>query len=350
MLLQNDGKDSCQTVDMKKDDNAAYRHVLSLKEKHPDALILMRGGDFYEAYGEDALKAARTLGIVNLQREIAKGEKYDYVAFPHHALDTYLPKLVRAGYRIAICDQLSDIKQDKQQAKAIYDQTDRLAKALQKTDEHVQVNPLVTTEYNPKEDRLHLNNSRNAMVGKEKEKAIERSSGIYRAAIAYTGAKCRLNRKVPESIHPADAQKYERLVQELATGIVMARQGLPASLSRDSMEMIPYWQEQLKTNPRLTEHLERDVNNAMQTLHLIVQGKAVDYAAIRGEAPTAEVSKAHTGAVQPKDGVPTIAAEEITRSSDAKVVPMIRDVHNKVAQDIKKATRKEEPPRKTHRR
>ena len=350
MLLQNDGKDSCQTVDMKKDDNAAYRHVLSLKEKHPDALILMRGGDFYEAYGEDALKAARTLGIVNLQRETAKGEKYDYAAFPHHALDTYLPKLVRAGYRIAICDQLSDTKQDKQQAKAIYDQTDRLAKALQKTDEHVQVNPLVTTEYNPKEDRLHLNNSRNAMVGKEKEKAIERSSGIYRAAIAYTGAECRLNRKVPESIHPADAQKYERLVQELATGIVMARQGLPASLSRDSMEMIPYWQEQLKTNPRLPEHLERDVNNAMQTLHLIVQGKAVDYAAIRGEAPTAEVSKAHTGAVQPKEGVPTIAAEEITRSSDAKVVPMIRDVHNKVAQDIKKAIRKEETPRKTHRR
>ena len=130
----------------------------------------------------------------------------------------------------------------------------------------------------------------------------------------------------------------------------MARQGLPVSLSRDSMEMIPYWQEQLKTNPRLPEHLERDVNNAMQTLHLIVQGKAVDYAAIRGEAPTAEVSKAHTGAVQPKDGVPTIAAEEITRSSDAKVVPMIRDVHNKVAQDIKKTTRKEETPRKTHRR
>ncbi|MBO5568467.1 MAG: hypothetical protein J6A79_05995, partial [Clostridia bacterium] len=58
---------------------------------------------------------------------------------------------------------------------------------------------------------------------------------------------------------PADTGKYEHLVQELATGVVMARQGLPASLSRDSMEIIPYWQEQLKTNLKLSEYLERDV-------------------------------------------------------------------------------------------
>ena len=242
------------------------------------------------------------------------------------------------------------IKHSIEQSKEIGDRADKLVKALQKIDERVKVNTLLNTGYDAKSGCLYFNSSRKAMVGKEKDKAVERSSDIYRAAIAFTGAECRLNRKAPEGLLLADAQKYERLVQELATGIVMARQGLPASLSRDSMEMIPFWQEQLKTNPRLPEHLERDVNNAMQTLHLIVQGKAVDYAAIRGEAPTAEVSKAHTGAVQPKDGVPTIAAEEITRSSDAKVVPMIRDVHNKVAQDIKKATRKEETPRKTHRR
>ena len=188
------------------------------------------------------------------------------------------------------------------------------------------------------------------MVGKEKDKAVERTSDIYRAAIAFTGAECRLNRKTPEGLQPADAQKYERLVQELATGIVMTRQGLSASLSHDSMEMIPYWQEQLKTNSRLPEHLERDVNNAMQTLHLIVQGKAVDYAAIRGESPTAEVSNAHTDKAQPKENVPSIAAEEITRSSDIKVVSMTRDDRGKVAQEIKMTARKEESPRKTYHR
>jgi len=310
----------------------------------------MRGGDFYQAFGEDALKAARTLGIVNFQRENAKGEKYDCAEFPHHALDTYLPKLVRAGYRIAICDQLEDTKEDKQQAKVIYDRADKLVKALQKIDERVQVNTLLNTGYNAKSGCLYINSSRKAMVGKEKDKAVERTSDIYRAAIAFTGAECRLNRKTPEGLLPADEQKYERLVQELATGIVMARQGLSASLSRDSMEMIPYWQEQLKTNPQLPKYLECDVNNAMQTLHLIVQGKAVDYAAIRGESPTAEASKAHTDVAQPKENVPSIAAEEITRSSDIKVVSMPRDDRGKVAQEIRMNARKEESPRKTYHR
>ena len=350
MLLQNDEKDGCQTVEMKKEDCAAYRQVQSLKEKHPDALILVRGGDFYEAFGEDALKAARTLGITNSRRETAKGEKYDYAAFPHHALDVYLPKLVRAGYRIAICDQLSDTKEDKQQAKVIYNQTDKLVKALQKMDEQVMVNPLVSTGYDVKSDCLCFNNSRNAMTGKEKDKAIERSSDIYRAAIAYTGAESRLNRNAPESLLPADAEKYERLVQELATGIVMARQGLPASLSRDSMEIIPYWQEQLKSNPRLTESLERDVNNAMQTLHFIVQGKEVDYAAIRSESLTSEVSKAHTDVVQTKENIPTIAAEEITRTLGIGVVSVKRDNRGKVAQEVRMTAGKEEIPRKTYHR
>ena len=350
MLLQNDEKDGCQTVEMKKDDCAAYMQVQSLKEKHPDALILVRGGDFYEAFGEDALKAARTLGITNSRRETAKGEKYDYAAFPHHALDVYLPKLVRAGYRIAICDQLSDTKEDKEQAKAIYDRADKLVKALQKIDESVKVNTLLSTGYGSKSGCLYINSSRNAMVGKEKDKAVERSCDIYRAAVAFTGAECRLNRKTPEELLPADAQKYERLVQELATGIVMTRQGLPASLSRDSMEMIPYWQEQLKTNPRLTEYLERDVNNAMQTLHLIVLGKEVDYAAMRSESPTSEVSKAHTDIVQTKENIPTIAAEEITRTLDIGVVPVNRDNRGKVAQEVRMATGKEVTPRKTYHR
>ena len=350
MLLQNDEKDGCQTVEMKKENSVAYRQVQSLKEKHPDALILVRGGDFYEAFGEDALKAARTLGITNSRRETAKGEKYDYAVFPHHALDVYLPKLVRAGYRIAICDQLADTKEDKEQAKAIYDRADKLVKALQKIDESVKVNTLLSTGYGSKSGCLYINSSRNAMVGKEKDKAVERSCDIYRAAVAFTGAECRLNRKTPEELLPADAQKYERLVQELATGIVMTRQGLPASLSRDSMEMIPYWQEQLKTNPRLTEYLERDVNNAMQTLHLIVLGKEVDYAAMRSESPTSEVSKAHTDIVQTKENIPTIAAEEITRTLDIGVVPVNRDNRGKVAQEVRMATGKEVTPRKTYHR
>jgi DNA mismatch repair protein MutS len=87
------------------------RQFFSLKEKHPDALLLFRCGDFYETYCEDAVAASSILGITLTRRNNTKGQKGDEMAgFPHHALDTYLPKLIRAGRRVAICDQLEDPK------------------------------------------------------------------------------------------------------------------------------------------------------------------------------------------------------------------------------------------------
>ncbi|TNF74878.1 MAG: DNA mismatch repair protein MutS [Bacteroidetes bacterium] len=84
----------------------------SIKAKYPDALLLFRVGDFYETFGPDAEKAARILDIVLTQRNNG-GDKTALAGFPHHALNTYLPKLVKAGQRVAICDQLEDPKQTK---------------------------------------------------------------------------------------------------------------------------------------------------------------------------------------------------------------------------------------------
>ena len=81
----------------------------SIKSRYPDALLLFRVGDFYETFGEDAVKAARILGIILTQRNNG-GDRTELAGFPHHALNTYLPKLVRAGQRVAICDQLEDPK------------------------------------------------------------------------------------------------------------------------------------------------------------------------------------------------------------------------------------------------
>ena len=84
---------------------------MNLKAKHPDALLLFRCGDFYETYQEDAVTAAGVLGITLTHRNNkGKTQDVEMAGFPHHALDSYLPKLVRAGYRIAICDQLEDPK------------------------------------------------------------------------------------------------------------------------------------------------------------------------------------------------------------------------------------------------
>ena len=82
----------------------------SIKAKYPDALLLFRVGDFYETFGEDAIKASKILGIVQTKRANGAAAYVELAGFPHHSLDTYLPKLVRAGMRVAICDQLEDPK------------------------------------------------------------------------------------------------------------------------------------------------------------------------------------------------------------------------------------------------
>lgn len=82
----------------------------SIKAKYPDAILLFRVGDFYETFGEDAVKASKVLGIVLTKRANGSASHIELAGFPHHSLDSYLPKLVRAGYRVAICDQLEDPK------------------------------------------------------------------------------------------------------------------------------------------------------------------------------------------------------------------------------------------------
>ena len=106
---------------MAKKDNGLtpmMQQFFSFKEKYPDALLLFRCGDFYETYCDDAVTASKILGITLTKRNNGAGTKGDEMAgFPHHALDTYLPKLIRAGRRVAICDQLEDPKLTKKLVK-----------------------------------------------------------------------------------------------------------------------------------------------------------------------------------------------------------------------------------------
>lgn len=93
------------------------KQYFDIKAKHPDAVLLFRVGDFYEMYGDDAVVGAEILGIVQTKRANGVGQSVEMAGFPHHALDTYLPKLVRAGKRVAICDQLEDPKMTKKLVK-----------------------------------------------------------------------------------------------------------------------------------------------------------------------------------------------------------------------------------------
>ena len=288
MVLQADTKGECPKEEAK-NESAMYKQARELKEKHPDAMILMRNGDSYEMIDDDAERGARILGITLSTRASGKSI-VPYAEFPHRALDTYLPKLVRAGLRVAICDALEDNTQQRKQAEGIYKEADALVKVIQKQDDKVQVNPLLETEYDYESKGLCFSNTRKSAYGKEVATASERANDIYRAAIAYTGAEDRLNRVGQQGMSAADAQKYDRLVSELAAGVIMARQGLSAQLSKEGKELIPKWQQSLQENPALEARLEQDVNNAIQVLGKLMKGETIDYSAFRGAEETAAMS------------------------------------------------------------
>ncbi|MBR1539320.1 MAG: DNA mismatch repair protein MutS, partial [Bacteroidales bacterium] len=84
------------------------KQYFEIKAQYPEALLLYRVGDFYETYGEDALKASRVLGLVLTRKSAGSGNFIEMAGIPHHAIDNYMPRLVQAGFKVAVCDQLED--------------------------------------------------------------------------------------------------------------------------------------------------------------------------------------------------------------------------------------------------
>lgn len=257
-----------------------------LKGKHPDALLLFRIGDFYEMYNQDAKRGSEVLGITLTKMNGSKD--FHLAGFPHQALDTYLPKLIRAGERVAICDQLESKKTVSQSfdAKAILNKAYATAKEVAKQSgmQYERVMVLQDAKYDSKEDKIVVSGMKGE-VGNEKMAALYKANDIYRAVVAATGTENRLDRSGRNNLLPEDDAKHEQLVRELAAGVMMARQGLPAILSKENEKLIPYWDREIKENPKLLGIVERDVNNAVETIDNLVAKRKVDYEAIRGQLP-----------------------------------------------------------------
>lgn len=257
-----------------------------LKGKHPDALLLFRIGDFYEMYKQDAKRGSEVLGITLTKMNGSKD--FHLAGFPHQALDTYLPKLIRAGERVAICDQLESKKTVSQgfDAKAILNKAYATAKEVAKQSgmQYERVMVLQDAKYDSKEDNIVVSGMKGE-VGNEKMAALYKANDIYRAVVAATGTENRLDRSGRNNLLPEDDAKHEQLVRELAAGVMMARQGLPAILSKENEKLIPYWEREIKENPKLLGIVERDVNNAVETIDNLVAKRKVDYEAIRGQLP-----------------------------------------------------------------
>lgn len=259
-----------------------------IKAKHPDVIVIMRKDDSYEIYKSDAKKAAEATHLPVTKQEI-EGKKIDTVSFSHTMLDVHLPNIIRAGHRVAVCDQLEDPKLVKSvpEDKAVLDRAYSTAKAVAKQEgiKYERVMVIQDAKYDKTDDKIEVSGIIDKSVGSERLAALQKANDIYRAVVAATGTENRLDRSGRNSLLPEDDAKHEKLVQELAAGVLMARQGLPATLSKESQKLIPYWERELKENPKMVGVIERDVNNAVETIDNLIANRKVDYKAIRGQLP-----------------------------------------------------------------
>lgn len=259
-----------------------------IKAKHPDVIVIMRKDDSYEIYKSDAKKAAEATHLPVTKQEI-EGKKIDTVSFSHTMLDVHLPNIIRAGHRVAVCDQLEDPKLVKSvpEGKAVLDRAYSTAKAVAKQEgiKYERVMVIQDAKYDKTDDKIEVSGMIDKSVGSERLAALQKANDIYRAVVAATGTENRLDRSGRNSLLPDDDAKHEKLVQELAAGVLMARQGLHATLSKESQKLIPYWERELKENPKMVGVIERDVNNAVETIDNLIANRKVDYKAIRGQLP-----------------------------------------------------------------
>lgn len=318
-ILKNKGAQLSQN---EKEQKGKYSSIMKqwkeLKGKHPDALLLFRIGDFYEMYKQDAKRGSEVLGITLTKMNESKD--FHLAGFPHQALDTYLPKLIRAGERVAICDQLESKKTVSQSfdAKAILNKAYATAKEVAKQSgmQYERVMVLQDAKYDSKEDKIVVSGMKGE-VGNEKMAALYKANDIYRAVVAATGTENRLDRSGRNNLLPEDDAKHEQLVRELAAGVMMARQELPAILSKENEKLIPYWEREIKENPKLLGIVERDVNNAVETIDNLVAKRKVDYESIRGQLPGKTMEKPSKYSIsQDLAKLPNIETKEIVVVKD----------------------------------
>ena len=257
------------------------------QKKYPDMVVLNKAGDFYEIYGEKASNVAKILNL-EVEKKKMDGKKVDLVSFPSRYLDTYLPKIIRAGNRVGINDNLKEKKVSisVQDNTAILNKAYSTAKAVSDQSGMKYERKMVVQDakYEKEDDKIVVSGM-SEKTADENHATLYKANDIYRAVVAAVGSENRLDRSGRNSYLPEDDAKHEKLVQELAAGVLMTRQGLPAILSKESEKLVPYWQRELKENPKMLGVVERDVNNAVETIDSILAKREVDYKAIRGQMP-----------------------------------------------------------------
>lgn len=323
LKLQGDQKES---VDIGRTANV-YRSYSEMTERHPGMVVLMREDDSFKCFKGVARKVAEALGAKPGVAEY-KGEKVPYMEFPADRLEDYLPKL-SAGNRVVICKKSEDpvIIKQLENPREILENAYTTARNFAKTDgmNYERVMVLQPASYDARTNTFSVSGMSQPDTN-DRTAAMEKASDIYRKLAMVTGLENRLDRSGRNNLTPIDDVKYDRLVQELAAGVMMARQGLPAVISKENRELIPYWAREVKENPKMMGIIERDIDTTLEVIDNLKEGRKPDYSKILGNAaPKHKLNRADYTAVKELNRLADIEYKEfvVVKDPEKKAVSVI---------------------------
>lgn len=292
-----------------------------LKSNHPTSMVIARTDSKYQIYGKDASKAGKLLNLPVSQTE-ENGQKVKSVSFPLDRINDYLPKLVEAKQWVVVAENLDSaelirqLPNEKEVISNANQTAQRVAKSAGIGYERVMV--LQDAAYDKQADKIIVSGMSDKDAGDSRQAALQKANDIYRAVVAATGSEHRLDRMGRNNLLPVDDAKYERFVQDLAAGVLMARQGLPATLSKESMQNVNYLQREIRENPKMLGLIEKDVNNAIESIDKHLKKEIFKYEDIRKE-------------LTPKDLI--VSPKQYKISSDLAKIPDIESKQIVIVRD-----------------
>ncbi len=292
-----------------------------LKSNHPTSMVIARTDSKYQIYGKDASRAGKLLNLPVSQTE-ENGQKVKSVSFPLDRINDYLPKLVEAKQWVVVAENLDSaelirqLPNEKEVISNANQTAQRVAKSAGIGYERVMV--LQDATYDKQADKIIVSGMSDKDAGDSRQAALQKANDIYRAVVAATGSEHRLDRMGRNNLLPVDDAKFERFVQDLAAGVLMARQGLPATLSKESMQNVNYLQREIRENPKMLGLIEKDVNNAIESIDKHLKQEIVKYEDIRKE-------------LTPKDLI--VSPKQYKISSDLAKIPDIESKQIVIVRD-----------------
>lgn len=319
--------DQVESLNTIKEENIA-RAYSEVVKKHPDFVVLQLEDDVFKAYKKGAEKISKATGIPMTKVDYL-GKKVNSVEISKDKLDGYLSKIVNSGNQVVICDKPESPRLIKTLTKPeeVLQKANSLAKSVAKTEGLDYDREMVVrdAQYLPSEKKIVVSGMSDPGMD-ARSSAIAKANDIYRVLAAMTGTSDRLDRGGHVNLTPIDDVKYEKLVRELTAGVFMARQGLPATFSKESMEFVPYWEREIKESPRMVSIIEKDVNNAVEVLDRLEKNIKPDYKKIVGmKAEKQMLNKSDYTIIKKINEFPNI---------DTKEIVVVKDTVNKKASVI----------------